>query len=289
MADTDDTSDTKRGGNIKTPRIRKRKWALTWNSFPENFHELLTQNTKNFRGQIEAAPTTGSLHLQCAIEFQNAVGPGHVQSCFPGSSHEPAKNWAALLEYVHKEDTRAGEQFGNIRLPRKPNDPLEGRKLHAWQETLITLVDTPATEAQARTVNWYWSREGNVGKTSIARHLCLKYPGEVIYTNGKAADVKFALATKYASKSVDVRCVIYGIPRGGMGRCDYTCLEELGDQIFFSPKYESGMVQFAPLHIVVFANTPPHLASLSEDRWNVVQVGQESPQPLPTEGAAAPR
>ena len=38
---------------------------------------------------------------------------------------------------------------------------------------------------------------------------------------------------------------------------------------FYSPKYEGGMIDGPPPHVLVMSNDPPDLDKLSKDRWNV--------------------
>lgn len=53
----------------------------------------------------------------------------------------------------------------------------------------------------------------------------------------------------------------------------YEALEAIKDGIFFSTKYESGMVVFDSPHVVVFANFPPDRTQLSADRWRITNIG----------------
>lgn len=265
MADTEeaDTVSTQRVGNSKSTRMRSRNWSITWFDYPTNHLQILDTKTHQYVGQVEKCPKSGRLHLQIGVAFTNAVGPKHVQACFPGSHHEPARSWEHLKAYCSKEDSRAGEQFTNIKTARKIIDPLQNRVAYPWQEEILNLVSAHATEEQARSVHWYWEPTGGRGKTTLARSLCLKYPNEVIYVNGSGRDVLFALASAIAGGD-DIRAVVYGINRGA--RADYDVLESLGDQIFFSPKYESKMILFAPIHVIVFANIPPESGHLSKGR-----------------------
>lgn len=270
-----DTVDTVRDGNSITSRIRCRAWSITWFDYPEGYSLIFDTATHHYVGQIEECPKTKRLHIQAAVLFKNAVGPKHVQECFPGSHHEPAKSWKHLKQYCCKKETRAGETFTNIKKVRDIADPLANKTLFAWQTELVDLVSRYATEDEGRRIHWLWEPTGCAGKTSLAKHLCLKYKGEIIYVSGKAADAKYAV-TVSIDKGADLRAIIYGLPRNT--EPDYRALEELSDAIFFSPKYESCQVMYAPLHVIVFANTPPNTDALSTDRWMIQKI--EPPEEL---------
>ena len=53
-------------------------------------------------------------------------------------------------------------------------------------------------------------------------------------------------------------------------------MEAIKNGCFFSGKYESGMVRFNSPHILVFANEPPERTKLSQDRWCVFALRDES-------------
>lgn len=264
-----DTVSTQADGNSRSSAKRSRSWILTWYNFPESYLTFLDTAKCRYAGQIEECPETKRLHIQCAVRFENAVGGKFVQKCFPGSHHEICRSWAHSKIYCSKEQTRVGEPFSNIKEVRKPIDPLSTVTPYDWQQKILTLVEHVATEAEARTVHWFWEPSGGAGKTSLARSLCLRYPGEIIYTNGCGKDVLFAVAGAI-TEGHDVRAVVYGVNRGAT--VDYGVLESLGDQIFFSAKYESKMILFAPLHVIVFANEPPIQGRLSSGRIEVTRL-----------------
>lgn len=276
-ADTADTVDTVPDGNTISSGIRCRSWSITWFDYPDDHLKNFDTLTQSYLYQIERCPRTDRLHIQGAVRFSNAVRPKHVQSCFPGANHSPARNWKKLLAYVSKDDTSTGERFGNIPPPkgnvRPVPDPMAFVVPTKWQSELADLVSVFCEPADARTIHWYWSRDGGMGKTSIAKHLVLKHPDEIVYVStAKGADIKYAVAGFLAEKR-ELRAVIYNVPRD-CREISYSTLEELCDGMFFSGKYESRSVVFAPIHVIVFANRPPEKSRLSEDRWDIHQIGE---------------
>jgi hypothetical protein len=53
-------------------------------------------------------------------------------------------------------------------------------------------------------------------------------------------------------------------------------MENVKDGLFFSTKYESGMVRYNPPHVIVFANVPPDVTKMSADRWVIKEIGPEA-------------
>jgi hypothetical protein len=49
-------------------------------------------------------------------------------------------------------------------------------------------------------------------------------------------------------------------------------LEEIKDMLFYSGKYEGGMVCGPCPHMCIFANEPPELEKFSSDRWKVFKI-----------------
>lgn len=56
--------------------------------------------------QVEAAPSTGQLHVQGAVRFATAKRLSAVKKLFPTAHLEVAGNWDRLKEYCTKEETR---------------------------------------------------------------------------------------------------------------------------------------------------------------------------------------
>jgi hypothetical protein len=53
----------------------------------------------------------------------------------------------------------------------------------------------------------------------------------------------------------------------------YGVLEQLKDQLIFSPKYESVCkVLPQPVHVIVFCNEMPDITKMTEDRYSFVEL-----------------
>lgn len=254
MTDTVDTvehSENTVGGNTKTPTVtRNRQWFMTWNSFPENWRQLLTQQTDEWVGQVEEGES-GNKHIQACFRWKNARSFDQVKLLFPGAHIEPCKNWSKSTEYCTKERSRVG-----------PRDYFRSCNIvmAAWQAKITKMLSEE--EPDLRAIHWIWSTRGGYGKTTFCRHLALAHGAQVV--NGTGRDVFHAL------KEHQPRVVCFDLSRDGT--IDYSVLESVKNGMFFSGKYESGMCIFDIPHVLVFANYAPNVAKLSADRWRIVHL-----------------
>ena len=215
--------------------------------------------------QEEICPDTGKEHLQGVVRFNSKKRLKTINKEYPNMHWEVCKNNKKAIAYCSKADTRKPNStvLANIGYPETL---VTITTLRPWQEKLKLLLEGPRND---RTINWYWETTGNVGKTSFARYLAIKHGA--FYICGSAKDMKCGLTTFSQKQNSFPKIVILDIPRDCVG-CSYKGLEQIKNGIFFSTKYESGMVVFNPPHIVVFANEEPDIDRMSKDRWNVVEI-----------------
>jgi len=273
MADETAGDSAKQGdGNSKTSP-KARAWLLTWFNYPENHKSIFETVAKSNQGkyiyQIEICPTTGRKHIQGGVYFKSVRTAKILRKCFPGCHHEVARNWSAVVDYCRKDETSTFERYTNIVFPRVIQDPLAGKALYTWQRSVVELVECWQVEGDRR-IHWYYSDAGAIGKTVLARHLRFIFPNEIVYVNGKCADIKYAIAA-HLEAGYELRACILALGRAD-NHIDYKVLEEVSDQIMFSPKYKSATLEFPPCHVVVFANCAPEEFRLSKDRWVIKKL-----------------
>lgn len=261
MADTVDTVKT------QARNTKGRAWSVTINNPNEDWKPLFDKSIfSDTVAQLERGAQEGTLHVQGGVYFKNAVTFQRVKDLFPTAHIEPAKNWKALVNYCQKTDTAInGSRF---RLGERPvaRDAFVEFNLQykTWQNDILDIIRSDPFGS--RTVHWYWEGIGNVGKTTFCKHLCLKY--DAVLLSGKASDMKCALAAMTTKPKI----VIMDFPRSCEGYVSYPGIEEIKNGMFFSGKYESGMVIFDNPHVICFANFEPCLDMLSADRWQVKNI-----------------
>lgn len=141
--------------------------------------------------------------------------------------------------------------------------------LKPWQKEILDKIQL---KADFRDILWVWEPEGNTGKTYLAKYLHYFY-GAII-TGGKGEDMKHAIARwKEITGHYPVTIIIDLARSDNISKDGYKTIEEMKNALFFSGKYQSGMVASVnPPHIIIFANIPPTKKHMSLDRWDVRKI-----------------
>lgn len=257
----------------KVPKVdrRSRNWFLTWNNYDaESIGVLLNlAQVKSYCIQEEVGEEEGTPHLQGVMTFNTNVRWSALSNaCDKKCRWATCKNLAAARNYCSKVKTRAGKQWlKGFRIPNNVSviDPMDGKVLYDWQQEIIQMI---SEKAHDRKVYWYWSAEGNVGKSVLCKHMVLKH--DAIVVGGVFKDAFYAIVQRVAKRGVgSVHVVVFTLSRSQGNKVSYTAMEQIKDGMFFSAKYESGMCVYNPGHVLVFANVEPDMSQLSSDRWVV--------------------
>lgn len=243
---------------------KSRAWFFTLNN-PEYSAEQLEQHIhllepKAYVFQRERG-TEGTEHFQGCVYLKNPqVMPKHLDKRI---HWERAKSWVKAIKYCQKQDTRiAGPWFYNV-------EPIRSIQiitvLRDWQARVVEELRQPPTD---RKIMWLWEAEGNIGKTALAKYICTHF--KALYLNGKGSDAKYAVQQYVKEKQLEV--VVFGYPRTAADYISYGSIEEIKDGIFFSSKYEAGMVMYNAPHVLVLANFEPDLEKMSADRWDIRNI-----------------
>ncbi len=257
-------------GDEVNVNLQSRHWFLTWNNpvltGPDRSIDVLleTGGLKKYMIQVERG-VGGTTHLQGVMSF------GSVKFWSTLRNHakiywKPCRNLRKCVAYCQKVESRVGQIYWKGYKPKDkgPRDPLEGVSLYEWQDKILDMVRGVADD---RSIHWFWSNSGNIGKTALAKHMCLKYGA--IMVGGKCSDAYYFISDR-VKKGHPPDIVLFNLVRSKGNDIDYEGLEGVKDGIFFCGKYESCQVVYDPPWVIVFANQPPDLSKLSDDRWKVV-------------------
>lgn len=266
MTDTQTQSDTDVGNTSSTSDPRGRLWFITWNNPPDTADTDIKGYVDKYHYQYEVGEN-GTRHIQGVLEFKNPRKFSQVKMRFPGVHLEKCRNKKAALDYCHKDETSTGGRESNM--VYKPKDHFCREEASDWQINILEMIDR---EPDERSVHWYWSEEGGVGKTTLAKHICL-HNKDAIYVGGAGKDILYAVS-EYIKENDGrgPRIVMFDITRAAKDKTSYDAIEKIKNGIFFSGKYEGCMCIFDNPHVIVFANEAPQLTKLSEDRWHVQSV-----------------
>lgn len=249
-------------GNTKTRSYAAKRWCFTWNNYPEDWWlqivGALEKGDKYVMG--EEVGEQGTPHIQGFIKFERKCRPKNKFG--KDKVHWEKANGTDDENYIYC--TKGTNVKQNMRIIVK--DPLEGKVLYDWQKEVLDIIEKGPDD---RTIHWFWEENGNTGKTSLVKHLCLKK--NAIVVGGKSADIKYAISER-VNNGCDIELVLLNITRTVEDYISYEAIEAVKDGIFFSGKYESNMCVFNCPIIICFANFEPERQAVSADRWNICKV-----------------
>lgn len=132
-----------------------------------------------------------------------------------------------------------------------------------WQRQLDDLINGPPNN---RRVTFVVDPRGGKGKSWLTRYWYSKRDDVQRLSIGKRDDLAFAIDS---SK----RLFVFDIPRGQSEFLQYSVLEQLKDQLVFSPKYQSSTkVLPHPPHVIVFMNERPDMTKMTRDRYHIFNL-----------------
>ncbi len=263
-------------GNTKPTLIKKpkqvspsKRWCFTFNNYSsEDLKKISSIVLEKCDVAIigEEVGNSGTPHLQGYIEFMIKARALGVFSMFTQIHWEKAKASRLINFQYCSKDAKIALQIG-YKIPKEVKI-LNYSQLYTWQKDIIDII---GTEPCDRTIYWYWSDKGCVGKTTFCKYLTMKHGA--ICLHGKGADVRNGVVN-YKEKNGDTPdIVLFPIPRSyNTEYLNYESLENIKDMYFYSGKYEGGMICGNPPHLIVFANEPPDIEKCSIDRWKIIQI-----------------
>lgn len=203
---------------------------------------------------------SGTPHIQGFLSLikKERITGLHKQKGLERASFRPVRNEKACEAYCEKDNLEFSHGY-----PAKITHTI---KFNTWQQHII---DEQSTTPDNRTVNWFWSVRGKMGKTSLVRWLVDKHNAQWA-SGGRYTDVMNLI---YHTDMDTCRCVIFVLPREHMNHISYSALEAVKDGLVCNMKsFKNGSKIFNPPHVYVFANYPPDTSVLSKDRWNIINL-----------------
>lgn len=267
------TQMTQSVGNTKTTdstkNVRARKYIFVLNNYSDtetqDIEQFLTQKATKWIFGFEICPSTGTPHLQGYMEFKSARSFDSLKRFCSRWHLQKARG--SLEENYDYSSKDGNYRYGGFR-PEKIAWTCCIEHLYPWQEKIIEIVKS---EADDRTIHWFWEPNGCAGKTKLQKHIVCNFPN-VLALGGKAADMKNGVVEykKNTGELPDV--ILINIPRTNLEYLSYQGMEEVKDMLFYSGKYEGGMICGPCPHLICFANEPPFREKVSLDRWKIEKI-----------------
>lgn len=137
--------------------------------------------------------------------------------------------------------------------------------LRNWQLELQNIVNEPADDRQ---IIFVVDPDGNNGKSWLTRYWFTNRDDLQRLSVGKRDDLAFAV-------DISKKLFVFDVPRGQSEFIQYCILEQLKDQMIFSPKYESTCkILPTKVHVVVFMNEDPDMSKMTPDRYRIININE---------------
>ncbi len=254
-------------GNTKQSSANLR-WAFTLNNYDDQDIEYLCILFNRWKALYvfgEEVSETGTPHLQGQVTFVKPLRITALKKIDPRIHWERTRNIDASIDYCQK-DKRVQT---NMLLPDYEKEAAIDWK--PWQLAIFALCETVADD---RTINWFWSPQGKIGKTWVFKYLVRRYNALII--EGKKCDIFHRFAARQ-DEGVATTIATMNIPKCKLDwSVPYYALECIKDGVIASGKYQGGQWLIPPVHVVIFSNREPDYEMMSDDRWNVVRLPQEA-------------
>jgi hypothetical protein len=264
-----DSSNSSKGlGNTNSNPIKKqcspkKRWCFT--SF-----DMSEENIKNIKSVIDSSnssiimgheicPDTKRPHIQGYCEFNKKLRPKnlfndttiHWTSCRGNRQHN--------IDYCSKDGKLIYQNF------------YEEVYVEPIKETMLFLpkiMDEYEFPKGDRKIHFIVDKKGRNGKTECIRNMLVsKRYKDVLVTGGKAADMKNQVLEFNKMSGRFPKYIFVDAPRACQDYISYTGLEEIKNMLFYSGKYEGGMVVGNKPFLCVMMNEFPDYEKLSEDRF----------------------
>lgn len=293
------------------PSLKSTFWSWTLNNYVETeldaLRDRLRSETVRYAIFSKEVGKAGTPHLQGYIAFKKQTTFKQCKEILHETAHVEIskKGPTANIKYCSKEGSP--EEFGQLigsgsrsdlesfkacvkegvfdkkriyeehsdvtaKYPRFINDYLalnipvpevEPHPLRPWQQDLYQALILPPDK---RTICFVVDPEGNRGKTWFAQYYCSIHPSNsFILEPGKKADMAYALP-------LICRVLFINCTREQNDFLNYSFLESCKDGYVFSPKYESCIKRYPPMHVIVLMNQMPDDKKLSPDRYHIIKL-----------------
>lgn len=268
-------SSTKKGGegNTETSPPRQispaKRWLFVLNNYTQSDIDEIVPTLDmlcKVYGFSKEVGESGTPHLQGYCEFINKVRPRSIglskRIHWGDKDGKPCKGSRQdNINYISKDAPIAHSKGipKSVKLIKPDYD---------WEQEVLELIKE---EPHDRLIFWYWSKEGNKGKTSFCKYLSVKHGA--IALSGKSSDMKNGVIQYKETNGLLPELILIPIPKSfNTDYLNYEGIEAIKDMYFYSGKYEGGMVCGNPPHLFVFANEPPDTSKMSGDRWVIRNI-----------------
>lgn len=253
-----------------------KRWIFTLHKFDkkdiDNILTICAKLTSSFFFGEEKGKGGETPHLQGFIILTKKKRLSFMKKMFGNRFH------FEIMKGTKDDNIRYCSKEGNLirtnmKLGKKKNDDIKiihDDQLYKWQVSLIN--DIKKENENCRTINWIWSTKGKTGKSQFCKYLIVKH--NALCVGGRSTDMKHGICNWIEKNKKAPNIIIVDLSRAKGNKISYSGIEDIKNGFFFSSKYESQMVVFNSPHILIFANEPPLIEMMSEDKWNIINIDE---------------
>ena len=151
----------------------------------------------------------------------------------------------------------------NIRISYELHEEWAKKRLRVWQFKILERV----LRQEERSVLWLYDANGNNGKSYLANYLSILYSFQLFDGQVNARDLAGML-------DINASGICFDVCRAAENALDYNAIECLKNGCMSSGKYTGKCLRFQPMKIIVLSNFYPDCTKLSQDRWDILTVGE---------------
>ena len=267
------SSNSSKGGlgNTKTkPQDSpSKRWIFTLNNYNENEYKdiinFFSSNSSRFSIGEEVGES-GTPHLQGYVELSVKKRFTYLKDIMPRAHIEKArKSREQNLIYTQK-DGKYKQNFKEEIYVQEPSQKLK---------FLVPLMRDYDTFKGDRKIHCVVDKIGGLGKTEFARWCVMNLP-DCIVSGGKSGDMKNQIIQFKEKNFRTPKYIIFDVPRQNLNFLSYTGIEEIKNMLFYSGKYEGGMVNGNKPFVLLLMNELPDIESMSADRWKIYEIDNEN-------------
>lgn len=235
-------------------------------------HDWLVLHCRDWIYQLERGLKSGIYHYQgfCRLKTKDrpkalAIASNHHG--LNGMCISAAHDIEALKWYCMKtDDTKiAGPWTCRPKYEGKDIFPLKD-----WQLQILMYCQGPVN---TRELLWIFDQIGKHGKTNFKKFMSFYHDAKT-FGWMKAADI-FNLMVNEGPGKIYIFDLTREKPQDFPLNDLYAAIEAIKDGSITNGKFNGGKMMFDPPHVIVLANFKPLTASLSADRWTIIDLVDE--------------
>lgn len=263
------------GGNTITPSVKQispaKRWCFTLNNPTEEERSSIVLKLEELSTLYiigDEVGESGTPHLQGYVEFSKKIRPV-VPIGITGVHWEKVRGTRNdNITYCRKDGLIVAEKG----VPPAPKAVVLIDPTYVWERFLLGKLTLPIHD---RHIYWFFSTEEHgVGKTSFCKYLIVKHNAIVL---GGSTHNQMNAIVEYAKEHngcLPELVVVNHVK--DQSKVNYRGLETIKDMMFYSGKYEGGMVCGNCCRLWVFANCEPEWFRLTGDRLQVYEIGKDT-------------